>query len=75
MDDDLHPDEQHAFSEAYDLIRRRIEAGGDPRHVGQGVLVAAVSCLRKVLSNEEIAAKMYEYADDYAVRNLEERRK
>lgn len=72
MNDDLHPDEQHAFSEAYDLIERLIRAGGNPEFVGRGVLVAAVSCLRKSLSHDQIAEVMYQFADDYAVRNLPE---
>jgi hypothetical protein len=72
-DDRPYPDEQHAFSDAHVLIQSRIKAGGNPHHIGLGVLIAAISCLRKTLSYEEIAKIMYEYADDYAVRRLEER--
>ena len=73
MDDDgdLSASEQIAFCEAHDLIKRLQERPDlNATDIGKGVLVAAVSCLRKVLSGEEIAHIFYEYADDYAARNL-----
>ena len=66
------PDEQHAFSEAHDLIRRLIEADNlSAVDVGNGFLVAALSCLRKALPETEVSLLLFKYADDYATRHLD----
>ena len=68
-DEDISPGEQAGFTEAHDLIARlTAETRFRPVDVGKGVLVAALSCLRKELPNYEVAKLFYEIADDYAVR-------
>lgn len=63
--------EQHAFSDAHALIRHLVEVEGlPPVDVGTGVLIAAISRLRKSMSETDLAALFYEYADDYATRHL-----
>jgi hypothetical protein len=66
-------DEQHAFSEAHRLIHHLIAVDGlSAVDVGAGVLIAALSILRKHVSETEVAKILYEYADHYATRHLEE---
>jgi len=70
-DDDIWLGEQAAFSEAHDLIAWL--TAGMRFHavdIGKGVLVAALSCLRKELPNDEVAKLFYEIADDLAVRGM-----
>lgn len=65
-------EEQHAFSETHRLIRHLIEVDGLPAvDVGTGVLIAALSGLRKHMPETEVAKILYEYADNYATRHLE----
>ena len=62
--------EQKAFTDAYDLARkleRNYHISG--AEVGRGLLVAALSMLRKNVGNTDTAKLLYEYADDYAVRD------
>jgi hypothetical protein len=71
-DDGPSAAEQEAFSEAHALIRHFVEIGGlPPIDVGIGVLIAALSFLRKNLPETDVAKILYEYADDYATRHLE----
>lgn len=71
-DDDLPLGEQAAFSATYDLIENlKGDTRLDPVDIGRGLMVAAVSCLRKELSNEEVAKLFYEVADDYATRGVD----
>jgi len=68
-DDDIPLGEQAAFSATCDLIKKlKADTRLDPVDIGRGVLVAAVSCLRKELPNEEVAKLFYEVADHYATR-------
>jgi len=65
----LPADEQLAFTEAHRLIEALMaEQGCSALHVGNGVLAAAISALRKVMTETDIAKLFYEYADDYATR-------
>ena len=65
-------DEQAAFSAAHDLQKQMVARGLGRVDVAKGIFVAAISALRKSgMSNEQIAALLYEYADDYAVRDFE----
>jgi hypothetical protein len=75
MDDKgLPADEQLAFTQALRLAEMLMtEQGCSAHHVGKGILVAAVSTLRKAMSETEIAKLFYEYADDYATRRFEGR--
>ena len=70
-DDGITDAQQDAFCEVRALIEQLV---ADPDYtridVGKGALVAAVSYLRKILSEEEISRIFYEYADDYATRKL-----
>jgi hypothetical protein len=70
-DEDDYPTaaEQRAFSEAEDLAARlRREMGYDQGEIGKGLLVSALSQLRKSIGNEATAELLYQAADDYAVR-------
>ena len=70
-DHHLTPDEQHAFSLAWELLSRLVTEDNIPPAVaGKSLLVTALSAFRKDLSDEEIAAILYKYADAYATRNL-----
>ena len=71
-DDDVPLGEQTAFSATYDLIENlKADARLAPVDIARGVMVAAVSCLRKELPNEDVAKLFYEVADDYATRGTE----
>ena len=73
--DEPSPAEQAAFSAAHKLIENlKLDARLDPVDIGKGVLVAAVSCLRKALPSEEVAKLFYKVADDYATRGLDDDR-
>jgi hypothetical protein len=62
---------QAAFSDAHALVRRLIENEELPAFdVGKGIFTAAIVALRKTLSDEEVAAFLYKWADDYATRKL-----
>ena len=61
---------QAAFIEVHTLIAR-LSAEHPSVEVGKGVLIVALSCLRKALPNKEVAKLLYEAADDYAVRDHE----
>ena len=62
--------EQHAFSEAHDLARKLTgEAHISGAEVGRGLLLAALSTLRKSIGHTDTAKLLYQYADDYAVRD------
>ena len=70
-DDEYNPStgEQVSYSEARELIRKLVNTNKfSISDIGRGVFIAAVSCLRKEMSDEKIAEMMYEYADDYATR-------
>lgn len=70
--DDIPLGEQAAFSATYDLIKNlKADTRLNPVDIGRGVMVAAVSCLRKELPNEEVAKLFYEVADDYATRDVD----
>ncbi|MCH9053767.1 MAG: hypothetical protein IIA72_22400 [Proteobacteria bacterium] len=72
-DDDISLGEQVAFCEAHDLIKSlRADPRLNPVDIGKGVMVAAVSCLRKELPNDEVAKLFYQAADDYACRGDDE---
>lgn len=63
--------EQEAFSAARELARQLREDHAIPQsEVGKGFLVAAVNELRKSIGEASTAEILYEYADDYAVRPL-----
>ena len=69
------PAEQAAFSAAHDLIENlKTDVRFNPVDIGKGVMVAAVSCLRKALPSEEVAKLFYEVADDYATRGTDDGR-
>lgn len=71
MNEEYEPSigEQTSFSETHKLIKQLLEATDyTAADVGHGVLIAAVSCMRKELSYEKIAEILYEFADDYATR-------
>jgi len=71
VDNEYEPSigEQASFSEAHDLIKRLVNTTDfSISDIGQEVLIAAVSCLRKEMSDKKIAEIMYNYADDYATR-------
>ena len=71
-DEDQYPTsaEQAAFSEAYDLAERlREKVGFQQSEIGKGLLTCAVNELRKSLGNEATAELLYQFADDYAVRD------
>lgn len=70
-DDDLpSKGEQFGFSEAHDVVRSLVDVEGyDASEVGEGILIAAISCLKRSLDYEEIALLLYRYADFNAVRD------
>ncbi len=71
-DDDISAAEQAAFTETHDLILRlKTNPGYSSTDIGTGVFVSALSCLRKESSYAQVAKLLYEYADDYAVREHE----
>jgi hypothetical protein len=58
-----------AFCQTFHLIERWKDENKHPiKELGLGVLTAAVGCLRKAISEKEIAAILYEYADDLGTR-------
>ena len=62
--------EQAAFSEANDIAKRLREKDGFKQlEIGKGLLTCAVSELRKSIGNEATAELLYQFADDYAVRD------
>jgi|GEM_PF-3916445 len=71
QDEFLTPDEQHAFTLAWELLIRLIEEDRIPPSVaGKSLLVTALSAFRKDLSDQDISAILYKYADAYATRHL-----
>jgi hypothetical protein len=65
-------EEQFAFSQAHDLIQRCISEGFPAIEIGKGLLVASLVAFRKQLPEIEISKLLYEYADDYATRHLDQ---
>jgi len=62
--------EQGAFSEVHDLITKWEKDSRYPlKELGIGVLGAALVCLRKAISDKEIAELLYERADQYGTRD------
>ncbi len=70
-EDEIRPDEQHAFCLARDMAKAMEKNGADPHAVGRGLLVCATYQLRKSMSTEQIAELFYEHADDWAVFNFD----
>jgi len=71
-DEDEYPTagEHAAFCETRDIVDRLIEKEGFASvEVADGVLVAALYALRRAWGNKRVAEKLYEAADDYAVRD------
>ena len=71
-DDRPTPDEQFAFTQANELVRRLVEVDElSASDVGNGILIAALSCLRKAMPETDVSRLLYEYADNYATRHLD----
>ena len=74
-DDDAPLGERTAFSVTDELIENlKADTRLDPVDIGRGVMVAAVTWLRKELPNEDVAKLFHQVADDYATRRAENSR-